>query len=172
MIQQMSRRERVMVLAASVAVVLVAVWLGVVEPYRSAMWKLENQINSRSDSLVEVRDLQREIRMLRQQLSQVSGRQEMDGPLFSYVEKLTDQAGVRDNLLSMRPQQSTQQGEYRQQQVELRMEKLSLSQLVQFLYAIEYSAQGVQIKSMRIKRRFEDHSSLDVNLSIFSLERS
>jgi len=96
----------------------------------------------------------------------------MDGPLFSYVEKLTDQAGVRDNLLSMRPQQSTQQGEYRQQQVELRLEKLSLSQLVQFLYAIEYSAQGVQIKSMRIKRRFEDHSSLDVNLSIFSLERS
>lgn len=172
MMQQLSQRERTMVYSALVAVVAVALWLGVIEPYRASMVRLDSQIKSRSNSLVEVTNLQQEIRHLRQQLSEVSGRKEMEGPLFSHVEMLTEQAGVRDRLLSMRPQQSSQQGNYRQQQVELKLEKLSITQLVRFLYAIEYSAQGVQVKSMRIKRRFEDHSSLDVNLSLFSLEQS
>ena len=172
MIQQMSQRERVMVAVAVAAVVLVGVWLGVIEPYQSAMEKLDSQIKNRSNSLVEVKELQKDISRLRQQLSQVSGRKAMDGPLFSYVEALTDQAGIRDRLLSMRPQQASQQGNYRQQLVELKLEKLSLPQLVRFLYAIEYAGQGVQVKSMRIKRRFEDNSSLDVNLSVFSLEES
>jgi general secretion pathway protein M len=172
MIQQLSHRERIMVLAALAAVVLVAVWLGVIEPYRGAMERLDSQIASRGNGLVEAKTLQQEIGRLRQQLAQASGRKAMDGPLFSHVETLTDQAGIRDRLLSMRPQQSSQQGNYRQQLVELRLEKLSLAQLVRFLYAIEYSGQGVQVKSLRIKRRFEDHSSLDVNLSVFSLEES
>lgn len=172
MIQQLSPRERIMVFSAVAAVALVAIWLGVVEPYQAAMGRLDSQIKNRSNSLVEVKSLQQDIRRLSQRLSQVSGRKAMDGPLFSYVEALTDQAGVRDHLLSMRPQQSSQQGEYRQQQVELKLEKLSIAQLVRFLYAVEYSGQRVQIKSMRIKRRFEDHSSLDVNLSVFTLEQS
>jgi general secretion pathway protein M len=172
MIHQMSRREQVMVAAALAAVVLVAVWLGVVEPYRSALDKLDSQIKSRSNSLVEVKGLQQEISRLRQQLSEVSGRKTMDGPLFSHVEMLTEKTGIKDKLSSMRPQQSTAQGEYRQQLVELKLEKLSVTQLVQFLYAIEYSGQGVQVKSMRVKRRFDDRSSLDVNLSVFSLEKS
>ena len=172
MIHQLSQRERVMVAFAVVAVVLVAAWLGAVEPYQGAMERLDSQMRNRSNSLVEVKGLQQEISRLRQQLSQVSGRKAMEGPLFSYVETLTDQAGIRDRLLSMRPQQASQQGNYRQQLVELKLEKLSLSQLVRFLYAIEYSGQGVQVKSMRIKRRFEDNSSLDVNLSVFSLEES
>lgn len=172
MIQQLSRREQVMVGAAVGAVLLVAIWLGVVDPYRAAMGRLDSQIRNRSNSLVEVKGLQQDVLQLRQQLSEVSGRKGMDGPLFSYVETLTEESGVRDNLASMRPQPATQQGEYRQQLVELKLEKLSISQLVRFLYAIEYAGQGVQVKSMRIKRRFEDHSSLDVNLSVFTLEQS
>lgn len=172
MIQQLSRREQVMVGAAVVAVLLVVIWLGVIDPYREAMGRLDSQIRKRSSSLVEVKKLQQDVRRLRQQLSEVSGRKAMDGPLFSYVETLTDQAGVRGNLASMRPQPATQQGDYRQQMVELKLEKITISQLVRFLFAIEYSGQGVQVKAMRIKRRFEDHSSLDVNLSVFTLEQS
>jgi len=172
MIQQLSGRERIMVCAAAVAVVLVALWLGVVEPYRTAMARLDSQIASRGRSLEEVKILQQEIRQLRQQLDEGSGRKSMDGPLFSHVEMLTEQAGVRDRLLSMRPQQSSQQGEFRQQLVELKLEKLSLPQLVRFLYAIEYSGPGIQVRSLRVKRRFEDLSSLDVSLSVFTLEQS
>ncbi|MDT8420885.1 MAG: type II secretion system protein GspM [Desulfuromonadales bacterium] len=172
MIQKMSRREQLMVLAAMVTVVLVAIWLGVVEPYRSALAKLDSQISTRESSLDEVKKLQQDILRLQQQLAGTSGRKEMDGPLFSHVERMTDQVGVRVNLLSMRPQPTTQQGEYRQQLVELKLEKLTIPQLVRFLYAIEYSGQGTQVKSLRIKRRFDDHSSLDVNLTLFSLEKS
>jgi len=171
MIQQMSRREQMMVAAAVVAVVLVVIWLGVVDPYRAKMDRLDNQIKSRSNSLVEVNNLKQEIARLRQQLSGVSDKKALTGPLFSHLEMLTEKTGVKDNLLSMRPQQPSVQGDYRQQMVELKLEKLSLPQLVRFLYQVEYAGQGVQVKSMRLKRRFDDHSSLDANLSIFSLEK-
>jgi len=43
-------------------------------------------------------------------------------------------------------------------------------QLTKLLHAIEYRSGGIQVKSMRIRSRFEDHSSLDVNMVLMSLE--
>jgi len=160
-----------MVTVVAVIIVLVAVWIGIWEPYRGAMDRLDRQISSRQRGLTEVQQLSQQIVALQQQLSTGAGQVDADGPLFARVEKVTVQAGVKEQLSSMRPQPTVQQGEYRQQQVELKLEKVSLQQLVRFLHALEFGRQGIQVKSMRIKRRFEDHSSLDVSLSVFSLEQ-
>ncbi len=84
---------------------------------------------------------------------------------------MTEQTGVREQLLSMRPQPATVQGDFRQQLVEIRLESISLAQLVKLLHAVEYRSGGVQVKSMRVKPRFEDRSALDVNMVLMSLEK-
>ncbi len=71
----------------------------------------------------------------------------------------------------MRPQAATTQGEFRQQLVEIRLEKLSLGQLVTLLHAVEYRSGGVQVKSLRVKPRFENRSELDANMVLMSLEK-
>ncbi len=71
----------------------------------------------------------------------------------------------------MHPQPATTQGAFRLQAVEIRLEKISLLQLTKLLHAIEYRNGGIQVKSMRVRSRFEDHSILDVNMVLMSLER-
>lgn len=172
MIKRLNPRERVMVAGGLVVVGLVLAWFALLNPYLDSMANLDRRIAAHKRNLEKVQQMQGRIEQLRQELATVGNRRAGKRPLFAQVENLTEQTGVREQLLSMRPQPATMQGEYRQQLVEIRLEKLSLAQLVKLLHAVEFRSGGIQVKSMRVKPRFEDRSSLDVNMVLMSLEKS
>ncbi len=165
-------RERMFLLLGVLILAGIFIWFVLLSPYISTMQNLDSQIEGQRRNLERVETLRQEIEQLRQQLagfesSGLSGR-----PLFSQVENLTKQMGVRDQLSSMRPQPDSVQGGFRQQLVEIRLERVTLSQLVGFLHATEYRSNGIQVRSLRIRPRFDDRSRLDVNLVLMSLERA
>lgn len=170
MIKYLNPREKTVVVAGLIVLVLLFVWFALLSPYFKKMNTLDRKIVAHQHSLVNVEKVRDQIIQLRRQLVDVGTLKKGNRPLFSQVESLTEQTGVREQLLSMRPQPATTQGEFRQQLVEIRLEKISLSQLVKLLHAVEYRSGGVQVKSMRVKPRFEDRSILDVNMVLMSLE--
>ena len=170
MINRLSPREKTIVVAGLIVLVLLFVWFALLNPYFKQMDTLDRRITAHRHSLSRVEKISEQIGQLRQQLAEVETRRKGKRPLFSQVENLTEQTGVREQLLSMRPQPATNQGKFRQQLVEIRLEKISLSQLVKLLHAVEYRSGGVQVKSMRVKPRFDDRSLLDVNMILMSLE--
>lgn len=169
--KNLNHRERVVVVSGGLILIAVLAWYGVLSPYLSTMTDLDRKITASENNLAKVMSMSEQIGQLRQQLTLADRRRSAGRPLFSRVEGLTEQTGVRDQLLSMRPQPATTQGDFRQQLVEIRLEKLSLGQLVKLLHAIEYRSGGVQVKSMRVKPRFENRSELDVNMVLMSLEK-
>lgn len=171
MIKRLNPRERIIVLAGLAVLGLVLIWFALLNPYMQAMANLDRRITAHKHNLERVRQMQGEIGQLKEQLAAFGNRRPGTRQLFAQVENLTVQTGVREQLLSMRPQPTTTQGGYRQQLVEIRLEKLSLSQLVKLLYAVEYRSGGIQVKTLRVKPRFEDRSSLDVNMVLMSLEK-
>ncbi len=171
MIERLNQRERIVVGSGLAILVLLLFWFALISPYMKTMDGLDRKIAAQKRNLLNVRQMQEQIDQLRQQLATVDNRKTGAKPLFAKVEALTEQTGVREQLLAMRPQPATTQGEFRQQLVEIRLEKLRLQQLVKLLHAVEYRSGGVQVKSMRIKPRFEDRSILDVNLILMSLEK-
>lgn len=170
MIKRLEPRERIVVIAGLIVLVLLSVWFVLLSPYFETMAKLDRKISALERNLTAAEKMRDQILVLRQQLATAGSRNQGNRPLFSQVESLTEQTGVRDQLLSMRPQPVTVQGEFRQQMVEIRLEKMSLAKLVKLLHAVEYRSNGVQVKSMRVKPRFEDRSLLDVNMVLMSLE--
>ncbi len=171
MMNRLNPRERVIVGSGLVIIAGLVLWFLLVTPYLNAMERLDRRIAAHHHNLIRVEKMSKQINDLRHQIANVDRRRKGKRPLFSLVENLTEQTGVREQLLSMRPQPATTQGKYRQQLVEIRLEKLSLAQLVKVLHAIEYRSGGVQVKSMRVKPRFEDHSLLDVHMVLMSLEK-
>jgi general secretion pathway protein M len=171
MIKRLNPRERQIVLAGLVALGLMLAWFALLNPYLEAMANLDRRIAASQRNLDRAQQLQGRIARLKEELARVGPEQQGGGPLFSRVEGLTVRTGVREQLLSMRPQPATTQGGYRQQLVEIRLEKLRLAQLVKLLFAVEYRSGGIQVKSMRVKPRFENRSSLDVNMVLMSLEK-
>lgn len=171
MIKRLNPRERLIVTAGVAAIALVAAWFLLLEPYFEAMDRLDRKILALERNVTEAGLMRDQVVSLRGQLASVNTRQRGKRPLFSQVENLTEKTGVRDQLLSMRPQPATTQGDFRQQLVEIRLERMTLSQLVKLIHAVEYRSGGVQVKSMRVRPRFEDRSFLDVNLVLMSLEK-
>ena len=171
MIKRLSSRERWVVLGGLIVLALLFIWYALLSPYFSTMDGLERKISATSRNLEKVSRMSEQILQLRQQLATADRQQSGRKPLFSLVESLTEQTGVREQLLSMRPQAATTQGELRQQLVEIRLERLSLGQLVKLLHAIEYRSGGVQVKSLRVNPRFESRSELNVNMVLMSLEK-
>ncbi len=169
--KRLNPREQLVVGAGGIIILGLILWFALLTPYFNAMEKLERRITAHRHNLVRVEKMRDQIGELRQQLANIGQRKKGKRPLFSLVENLTEQTGVREQLLSMRPQPATTQGKYRQQLVEIRLEKLSLAQLVKLLHAIEYRSGGVQIKNLRVKPRFEDRSLLDVHMVLMSLEK-
>ncbi|MCW8860355.1 MAG: type II secretion system protein GspM [Deltaproteobacteria bacterium] len=171
MINRLNPRERAIVIGGAIVLLLLFVWFVLLSPYFKTLTKLDRKIAAQERNLVVVEKMRDQILQLRQQLATAGQRKQGERPLFSQVESLTEQTGVREQLLSMRPQPATVQGEFRQQLVEIRLEKISLAQMVKLLHAVEYRSGGVQVKSLRAKPRFEDRSLLDVNMVLMSLEK-
>jgi len=170
MIKNLNPREKTVVVAGLIILLLLFVWLALLNPYIKTMKSLDRKIAAHQQSLQKIEAMREQINQLRQQLADVKILKQGTQPLFPLLESVAVQTGVREQLLSMRPQPETTQGQFRQQLVEIRLEKISLPQLVKLLHAIEYRSGGVQVKSMQVKPRFEDRSSLDVNMVLMSLE--
>ncbi len=170
MIKNLNPREKTVVVVGLIVLISLFAWIALMNPYIKTMKSLDRKIAAHRQSLQKVEIMRTQISQLRQQLADVNILKQGTRPLFSLVESIAVQTGVREQLLSMRPQPATIQGEFRQQLVEIRLEKISLLQMVRLLYAIEYRSGGVQVKSMHVKPRFEDRSLLDANMVLMSLE--
>lgn len=171
MIKRLNSRERMIVIGGLLLLAMLFLWYVLLNPYFESMGTLDRRIAASQRNLTKVTRMGEKIVQLRQQLATADQRSSGGKPLFSQVESLAEQTGVREQLLAMRPQPATIQGGFRQQLVEIRLEKLSLGQLVKLLHAIEYRSGGVQVKSLRVKPRFETRSELDVNMVLMSLEK-
>ena len=172
--KQLSPRDRVTLLAGALIVVVLLFIFGIVAPYRSALERLDKKIASKQRQLVEVRQLSQEYRQLQQQLTASEQRLASSGDfsLLSFVEATSIRLAGRDSLTAMRPQPAATLEGFREEAVEVKLEKIRLNQLVQLLFAAESAPAPMLVKTLRIKPRFDDRNLLDVTLTFASYRRS
>jgi general secretion pathway protein M len=174
MIANLSQREKVILALGAAVVLATLLFLGVIDPYRGAMVRLDSQISSRQRQLQKIHVLRGEYLALQRQQAQVDARMARgkDFSLFSFVENVTGQVASKENLVYMRPQPSSVQDTVREDSVEIKLEKIRLNQLVRLLYAIDSADACLQVKSLRVKTRFDDRTLLDAVLTISSFGRN
>jgi general secretion pathway protein M len=174
MINQLNQRERIFVFAGGFALALILLYFAIVAPYRSSLNRLDRQITVRSGQLQEVKALQTRYLELKQQMTQMErllGKRQ-DFSAFTFVENLVERTAGRENLLSMRPQSPEVRNEFTVDAVEIKLEKLTLKQLLELLLGIEEAATPMQVKNLYLKQRFDDRSLLDATMTVTALRRT
>lgn len=173
MISQLNQRERIFVAVGGGLLVLALIYFAIVAPYRSSLRKLDQQIEARSAQLQEVKLLQTSYLDLKQQMAQVErlldNRQGFTS--LTFMEGLVEQTAGRENLLSMRPQSPETRNEFIIDAVEIKLEKLTLEQVLELLVGIEEADAPMQVKNLYLKQRFDDRSLLDATMTVTSLRR-
>ena len=171
---QLSQRERLTLLAGAVIVVVLLFIFGIFAPYRATLKRLDTKIASRQRQLTEVRQLGQEYKQLKQQLAASERRLASGGDfsLLSFVEATSIRLAGRDNLTSMRPQPTATIEGFREEAVEVKLEKIRLNQLIQLLFVADTAPAPMLVKTLRIKPRFDDRNLLDVVVTFASYRRN
>jgi len=171
---QLSQRERLTLLAGALIVAVLLFLFGIVVPYRAALERLDTKIVSKQRQLIEVHQLGQEYKQLQQQLAASERRLASGGDfsLLSFVEASSIRLAGRDSLTAMRPQPTATLEGFREEAVEVKLERIQLNQLVQLLYVADTAPAPMLVKTLRIKPRFDDRNLLDVVITFASYRRS
>ena len=174
MIERFSPREKLLLAVAAGAVTLTILIAGIILPYRAAMQRLDQRITSRQGQLLEARTLVQRIKGMQGEVAATERKLTAapSAPLVSTLEGLVAQIAGKERLLGIRPQPATAPSGFRQEKVEIQLEKVRLEQLVQLLHAIDSAKSALQTDSVKMRPRFEDPALLDVTLVVSSFGKT
>ncbi len=163
MLAKLSQRERLMLAAGALVCIFTAVYLLAISPYQQAMAHLDAQIASRRRQLHQVRELQQQCQQQRRRMVALRGE---NFALFPFIENQVVTIVGRDNLTSMRPLARISHDGVEEEMLEVKIEKISLAQLVHLLRNIDAVSAPVRVKNLRLQTRYDNSALLDAALQV------
>lgn len=168
-------RERKLIAASAAVVVGVLIHMLVVSPALKKRAALDNQINRARAQLVDLRLLEQEYDQILKETKEikqrVSGRSR-DFALFSFLDQTANRLNLKNNLTSMKPSRRNLGSDLAEDMVEVRLEGISLENLVAYLYEIERTGAAVAIASIRIQPESRLGGGLNVSMLVTSIGMS
>jgi len=135
---------------------------------------MQRSLQTKKAELAEMRRLQAEYKTLQEklQLSQISiDKREKGFTLFSFMDQLAGQAGIKDRISSMKPTNTVQKNsKYRISRVEIKLDAITLEQLTTYLYHIETSKNMVMVKKLSISKKEKNEGLINAVLQVETLE--
>lgn len=170
---KLTRREKTSLAIAALALVLASFYIWLLRPIQTRMAYLSQSIPRKEREL-------KELALLRNQyLSLLEKKRGMEAKLsqgaqgfsvFSFLEREAARLKIQDKIASMRPYTLPAKAGYKGSGVELKIEAISLKELVQSLYQIENGPQPIRVEYMRIRIDPGGKNLLDVTLRVLVYE--
>ena len=170
---QLGKREKLFLQLAAFAVTVFCVLQFVVFPMVENHNRLKTRIVTKEKGLEEMVRLSQEYAVLKQQSHTAENviRNRTPGfTLFSFLEKAAGKAGVKRHIKYMKPSSTKGEGKWKETMVEMKLDKISLKRLMDYLYLIELSKMAIQIKRCAVTENKGLKGSLDVVLQAITFE--
>ncbi len=173
-LKKLNRREKYIIYGAGCLLGLLLIVHFVMTPFFENKNQMQRSLQTKKNELEEMRRLQAEYQALKQklQLSEVSlGRREKGFTLFSFMDQLAGQAGIKDRISYMKPSNTVQKNSnYKISRVEMKLDAITLEQLTTYLYGIETSANMVMVKKLSISKKDKNDNLINVVLQVETIE--
>ena len=172
--QNTQPRERLFLGGAGTVLVVFLLFKFAIDPLFKRSADLDRQIVAARRQLVELRTMQQEYQRQKTVVDTINSqlKRQQNFAIFSRLEEFAGQTGIRNKILHMRPTVSTPSEMYNEERVEVKMEGVTLEQLVRYLHHIENSPQLLKIKRLEMKPRFDNRQILTATfrVSAFTLK--
>ena len=173
MMKNLDPRERQFLFGGGAIVLFLLLVFGLIVPLIETLNGMDSSLVERQEQVDNARLMQAEIAKVKLQLAQLERKtdQGQTVSLFALIEKSSGQLGLRDNLVSMRPQSPTRREGFRVEAVDLRLEKIRFDQLVLLLKMIDKADVLLNVRQLKVKKRFNDPSLVDVSMQVEAVQR-
>lgn len=167
-------REKVVVGAGVLSVVLLLAYGLVIDPLLERSARLDRLIVQRQADLERVTRLKGDYRKAADRVAAQDRRTVEAGSfsLLSFLEQTATTQQIRDRLASIRPQSVQALPPYHEVSAEVKLENVTLVQVVAYLTALEAAPQRLRVKYLRLKTRFADPTVLDGSFIVATYEKA
>lgn len=167
----LSQREQVMV-GGGVLIVLILLIVLPLTCASAKLGKLEKNITNYEKDVNKVVSKIGEYKNLQATFSQAQSRvrPKSQVQLTTRLESLATQSGISGNIDSLKEVPGTPGEDYEELVVSVRMSKLTLSQIIEFLYGIESQNDiTLNIRQLQLKPRYDNRQQFDANFEVSTL---
>jgi len=171
---KLARREKLLVSAAASLITILFLFQFLINPFFETRRRLQRGVRAKEDSLNEIVRLSTEYEKYRrdsQGITQILAGREQGFTLFSFLEKEAGDAEVKTYIKYMKPSTSGGGGSYKESLVEMKLEAITLQQLVGYFYRIESPEKGVSIKRISIKENKKKSDYIDTILQVVTFQQ-
>ena len=171
---KLTRREKYAIYAAAGIICLFVIIQFIVFPTVDKIEQQERALQVKTRMLEEMVALKSEYDAIKKNtdVSKVQfARRERGFTLFSFLDKLTGEAGIKGNITYMKPSTSVQKNSpYKISKVEMKLQGLTMQQLTSYLHMVETSKNMVRIKKLSISKTGKQEGFIDAVLQVETSE--
>jgi len=167
----LAKREKFLVTLAGCILLFLAVFHFLILPFFEERKRLKNGVQAKEVTFKEIVVKSAEYKALKkkyQDLQDILARRDKAVTLFSFLEREAAKAEVKGHIKYMKPSVTQGTGPYKESLVEMKLEAITLKQLVGYLYRIESPEEVIGIKRISIKENSKESGYLDVILLVLT----
>ena len=173
-LKKLNKRERYIIYGAACILGLLVVIQFIVTPFFEKRNLMKKNLQAKMVMLAEMQQWQAEFKGLKKN-TQISksrfARRSKGFRLFSFMDQLARQAGIKDHVTYMKPTKTAQKsGEYRTSRVEMKLDAITLDQLVTYLHGVETSENMVDVKKLSITKKDKKQGLISVVMQVETIE--
>lgn len=171
---KLSKREKYSIFMAVGFICLFIVLQLILFPLMDKRSRIQRTLQVKTKILKEMFLLKSEYDIIRKKAdlleTRLAGRKK-GFTLFSFLDRLAGEAGIKDRIAYMKPSTSTTtNSRYKTSSVEMKLESISLGELVTYLYKTETSKNLVHIKRISISKTGTEGGFLNAILHVETFE--
>ncbi len=151
-VSSMSARDRVLlvglVVAGVVGLLLLVAWTG-----RAWVRDVESRVSDREGTLALINGLAEDDAKAREEATRIEEelKKHAGEDLPAYVEKTASTVGVSSNLSGVREKEVSTQGNLEEKRYNVDLNKITVGQLPEFLYALETGGYPLRVRSLKTR---------------------
>ena len=159
------RDKKTLIIGGSVAAVIV-LYAFVLSPFLSDLSRKRDLIPKKERDLVEMKKLRDEYREVQKQLQEAQAAAAGRGPLLTEMENITKRANLAGKIVSLKPQTGTQTEGFKESIVEVKLDNITLYDVVNYVYLLEKAA--LRVRKLSFKPRYDNPKILNATLLVSS----
>lgn len=172
---KLAKREKYLVALAAGALAVFILIQFLIFPFFERRDRLDRGIQAKEGGLQEMLLMSARYRAHEsgsQGVQSVLSNREKGFTLFSFLDRAAGGAGVKEYIKYMKPSTSDGTGIYKESMVEIKLEGVTLQQLVEYLFRIESPENLVNVKRISIKENKREAGYLDAVLQVLTLQQN
>ena len=159
-------KDKRTLIIGGVAAFIIVLYAYVLSPLTADLTRKRDLIPKKEKDLAEMLVLRDQYRELHLRLSQAQDAASKRGPLLTEIENLTKRANLSGKIVSLKPQAGVQAGGVTESIVEIKLDNITLYDVVNYVYLMEKSA--LRIKKLYFKPRFDNPKLLNATILVSS----